>query len=98
MKTSRRHIYKGFRELLAKNFESPENCKNTHQIQFYMQELRSHIQYFRRTFGHVPNIAFYLMNEYRKAISGIQKKEHLLHPDYAKTFFYEPSRQFSGQI
>ena len=78
MKTYKQNLYKSFRALLSKNFELPCHCRNTHQIQFYMRELQSYIQYYRHTFEYVPNIAFYLMREYKKVMSINQKKEYLM--------------------
>jgi len=78
MKTDRFSIYKQFRTLIEKNFELPGNCANSHQVLFYINELKSHIKYYRLNFSYVPNIAFYLMEEYQRVVSKIQKKEHLL--------------------
>ena len=78
MKAYKRSLYRKFRALLSRNFEMPRQCKNTHQVQFYMDELHVHIQYYRHTFNYVPNIAFYLMREYKRVVIVTQKKEYLL--------------------
>ena len=53
-----------FQKFTKRNFETPKRCKNLDQIRFYVQELSSKMDEFKRRFNYVPNNAYSLLSQY----------------------------------
>ena len=60
----KKRIEREFQIFTAKNFESPKRCKNLDQIRFYVQELSTLVEDFKRRFNYVPNSAYSLLTQY----------------------------------
>ena len=53
-----------FQKFTKRNFENPKRCKNLDQIRFYVQELSSKMDEFKKRFNYVPNNAYSLLSQY----------------------------------
>ncbi|WP_185153426.1 hypothetical protein, partial [Fulvivirga lutimaris] len=57
-------IDREFQIFTSRNFESPKRCKNLDQIRFYVQELSTLVEDFKRRFNYVPDAAYNLLTQY----------------------------------
>lgn len=60
----RKRLEMELRAFTNKNFEKPANCRNLDQIRFYVQELCTKIEEYKREFDYVPNWAYALLAQY----------------------------------
>jgi SMC interacting uncharacterized protein involved in chromosome segregation len=60
----KKRIDREFQIFTSRNFESPKRCKNLDQIRFYVQELSSLVEDFKRRFNYVPDSAYNLLTQY----------------------------------
>ncbi|MEQ8242671.1 hypothetical protein [Fulvivirga sp.] len=60
----KKRIDREFQIFTSRNFESPKRCKNLDQIRFYVQELSTLVEDFKRRFNYVPDSAYNLLTQY----------------------------------
>lgn len=60
----KKRIDREFQIFTSRNFESPKRCKNLDQIRFYVQELSTLVEDFKRRFNYVPDAAYNLLTQY----------------------------------
>ena len=60
----KKKIDEAFSNFAKRNFERPKKCKNLEQIRFYVRELSSEVDTFKRRFNYVPNAAYALLAQY----------------------------------
>ncbi len=63
-----------------RNFESPSNCRDIHQIRFYIKELSIKIRDYEGRFNFVPDWAYALLAQYNLA------QNRLLHVEFGKAY------------
>ncbi|MEX2232491.1 MAG: hypothetical protein WD824_10040 [Cyclobacteriaceae bacterium] len=60
----KRHLELELRNFAARNFARPSECRNLHQIRFYIAELCEKIEDYKKRFNYVPNTAYSLLSQY----------------------------------
>jgi hypothetical protein len=63
------------RKFAASNFESPGDCRNVHQIKFYIRELCDKIEECEGRFNFVPGWAYVLLAQYNNEYNSIMHAE-----------------------
>lgn len=82
--STHRKIEKEFSRFSKQNFQKPSKCRNTGEIQFYIQELTRIIEQFRSKFNYVPNGAYSLLDQYN------QKHKSLVFAEFKRIYSPEP--------
>jgi hypothetical protein len=60
----RQKIEEELKDFTSRNFESPGNCRNPEQINFYVNELRSKIVDYEARFNYVPEWVYTMLAQY----------------------------------
>ena len=63
----KRKIDVELRNFTTRNFERPNNCRNSNQIRFYVSELCAMIEAYNKRFNYVPEGAYSLLHQYNAA-------------------------------
>ncbi len=71
----RKRIEVELRSFTSRNFEKPANCKNLHQIRYYVNELCQKIRELEGTFNYVPDSAYTLLAQYNATQNGMINTE-----------------------
>lgn len=60
----KKKVEQNFVKFSRRNFEKPKNCRDVHQLRFYIDELTQLIQDWKGQFNYVPDRAYVLLSEY----------------------------------
>ena len=60
----KKHLDIELRNFTARNFVRPTDCRNLDQIRFYIQELCTRIEDYKKRFDYVPGTAYSLLAQY----------------------------------
>jgi hypothetical protein len=64
----------------SKNFEKPSDCENLEQVRFYIKELCSRIDDYKKRFNYAPEHAYTLLAQYNA------KQNSMLYKDFVSTY------------
>ena len=64
MEHDRNTLEKEFKNFTHKNFETPEQCRDLNQVEFYIRELKAKMKEFKQQFNFIPKFAYHLLWEY----------------------------------
>ena len=76
----RKKLESDFINITRRNFESPSDCRDIHQIRFYIKELCIKISDYECLFNFVPDWAYVLLAQYNLA------QNRLIHVDFRKAY------------
>jgi hypothetical protein len=59
----------------SKNFERPADCENLEQVRFYIKELCSKIEEYKKRYDYAPELAYTLLAQYNARQNGMLYKD-----------------------
>jgi len=68
------------RRFASRNFTKPSECRNLDQVRYYIQELCTRIEDYKRRFNYVPMAAYALLSQYNS------KQNTLLYHDFLQRY------------
>jgi hypothetical protein len=71
----KKHLDLELRKFTRQNFVKPSECRNLDQIRFYIQELCTRIEDYKRRFNYVPGTAYALLSQYNSKQNAILYRE-----------------------
>jgi hypothetical protein len=76
----KKHLELELKNFTARNFVRPSECQNLDQIRFYIQELCTRIEDYKRRFNYVPGTAYALLSQYNS------KQNAILYREFVKSY------------
>jgi hypothetical protein len=76
---SKKKIEMELNAFISKNFEKPSDCRNLDQIRFYIHELCSKIEAYKKDFDYVPAFAYTLLTQYNA------QQNKIIHKSFVNT-------------
>jgi hypothetical protein len=76
----KKHLETDLKSFTARNFVRPSECRNLHQIRFYIRELCLKIEDYKKRFNYVPSTAYALLSQYNS------QQNALLYRDFVRNY------------